>query len=225
MKTILEFINQLQANNNKPWLDAHRGEYEAARDMFREFVEGLIEGIRGFDPSTGEVAAKDCIFRIYRDVRFSRSKEPYKPWMGAYISPGGKSSGYAGYYFHLEAKEANYIGGHILAAGAYMPVGKELESIRTEIFDDPAAFLTAMEGATGFTMEGNEKLRKVPKGFPEDFEYAELLKYKDYSLSRFMDDEYILAPGVLQRVVEEFRTTSDYVKILNRAIDYAKREM
>jgi len=225
MKQVVDFLNALVVNNNKAWFDAHRAQYEAAVGEFRTVVEGLIAGIREFDPAIGAVAAKESIFRIYRDVRFSRSKEPYKPWMGAYISPGGKNSGYAGYYFHIEAKGAEYIGGHILAAGVYMPMGKELESIRTEILDDPKAFLAAAARAKGFSMEGNEKLQRVPKGFPEDFEYAELLKYKDYSLSRYMDDKFVLSPQLLDRVLAEYRATSDFVKMLNRAIDYAKKEM
>jgi len=106
-----------------------------------------------------------------------------------------------------------------------MPMGKELESIRTEILDDPKAFLAAVAKAKGFSMDDNEKLRKVPKGFPEDFEYAELLKYKDYSIMRFMDDKYILSPQLLENVLSEYRATSDFVKMLNRAIDYAKKEM
>jgi len=225
MKAVLEFVNQLHVNNNKAWFDAHRDQYEAALEEFRAFVGKLIEGIRAFDPMVGDVAAKDTIFRIYRDTRFSHNKDPYKPWMGAYISPGGKSSGYAGYYFHVEAREANYIGGHILAAGVYMPMGKELESIRTEILDDPKAFLAAMAGAKGFSMEGNDMLKKVPAGFPPDFEHADLLRYKDYSLWHKVDDAYMLSPRLPDNALAEYRTTSDFVKILNRAIDYAKKEM
>ncbi|GHU98088.1 TIGR02453 family protein [Bacteroidia bacterium] len=225
MKNVLEFVNHLQQNNNKAWFDAHRAEYEQARDRFRDFAQGLIDGIARFDPSVSGIAARESIFRIYRDTRFSHNKEPYKPWMGCFICPGGKNSGYAGYYFHVEAHDGRYIGGHMLAAGVYMPLGKELESIRTEILDDPQAFLAAQRQAEGFTMEGNEKLKKVPKGFPENFEYAELLKYKDYSLCRMMDDDFILAPDLLERTLERFRQCADYVRLLNRAIDYAKKEM
>lgn len=101
MQAIIDFLRQLSQNNNREWFMAHKSEYQQAQARFNELTEQLILGISQFDSSVSGLTAKDCIYRIYRDVRFSKDKSPYKTHMGAYVCPGGKKSGYAGYYFHV----------------------------------------------------------------------------------------------------------------------------
>ena len=86
----LQFIKELKKNNNKPWFDANRKKYEAAKADFVSWVEILIAAIAKFNPAVASLKAKDCTFRINRDIRFSKDKSPYKTNMGAYIHPGGK---------------------------------------------------------------------------------------------------------------------------------------
>ena len=114
MKAVVEFLRQLHAHNERAWFEAHRAEWLQLQERVRSFAEGLIEGIASFDPSVEGLTAKDCTYRIYRDVRFSRDKSPYKTWQGIYVAPHGKKAGYAGYYFHLEgAAEEGLVGSHM----------------------------------------------------------------------------------------------------------------
>ena len=123
LKTILDYLRRLAKNNNKPWFEKHREEYEEAKAGVEFFVTGLIHGIDLFDNVAG-LSAKDCVMRIYRDVRFSKDKSPYKTAFGAHITPGGKKSGRLGYYFHLSPDET-FFGG-----GLYMPGPRQLAAFQ-----------------------------------------------------------------------------------------------
>ena len=103
MKEVVMFLRQLKANNNKEWFTEHKAEYQSAQAKFNAFCEELIHRIEEFDPSVRGLTLKDCTYRIYRDLRFSKDKSPYKTHMGVYVCRGGKKSGYSGYYFHVAA--------------------------------------------------------------------------------------------------------------------------
>ena len=107
MKRVIEFLQNLVANNNKVWFDAHKDEYLLAKKVFEDFTEQLIAKVEAFDPSVKGLKVKDCTYRIYRDVRFSKDKSPYKTHMGCYICRGGKKSGYSGYYFHVATEQSD----------------------------------------------------------------------------------------------------------------------
>ncbi len=225
IRETLDFLIELKANNHKEWFDAHRKRYLSVKAGFEVFVQEVIGGISAFDPSVADVKAKNCMYRINRDIRFSHNKEPYKTHLGAFICAYGRHSTYAGYYVHLEAPGSEYIGDNILAAGSYMPSTKELESIRTEIYDNPTEFKAALAKAKGFSLEIGTRLQRVPRGFPTDFELAEYLKYKNYSISKAIPAEQLAEPGLAEWVVGQFRATAPFTGLLNRAIDYAKKEM
>jgi uncharacterized protein (TIGR02453 family) len=108
---IFEFLKDLKTNNNREWFQANKDRYDRAKREFESFINDLIPMIRTIDPLVDMVTAKDCVFRIYRDVRFSHDKAPYKPNMGAYIARGGKKSEMAGYYVHFEPGESMLAGG------------------------------------------------------------------------------------------------------------------
>ncbi|HVT85462.1 MAG TPA: DUF2461 domain-containing protein, partial [Chitinophagaceae bacterium] len=123
----LKFLKDLKKNNNKPWFDVHRKEYESAKEDFSAFVQAVIDKHGKKDKTISQLKAKDCMFRINRDVRFSKDKSPYKTNMGAYINRGGKKSIFGGYYFHCEPGES-FMGG-----GLWMPMPPELNKVRQEI--------------------------------------------------------------------------------------------
>jgi len=112
MKTVLNFIKELTENNNRDWFNAHKNSYQESLEIFRNFAGQLLTGISEFDPSVGNLEAKDTIFRIYKDVRFSKDKLPYKTHFGCWMAKGGRKSTDAGYYFHLEPENS------FLAAGS-----------------------------------------------------------------------------------------------------------
>ncbi len=124
MKRILDFLNDLRANNNREWFAANKGRYKEAEGIFNAFAERLIALVGEFDPAVRGLTLRETTYRIYRDTRFSHDKTPYKTHFGLYLCPGGKKSGNAGYYFHVEPAgegEGGMIGGHLLDAGIYMP--------------------------------------------------------------------------------------------------------
>ena len=225
MKKTMDFLAALRVNNNREWFETNKVEYKAALEEFNSFVDELIGGISSFDGSVAGLTARDCTYRIYRDVRFSKNKEPYKTHMGAFVCPGGKNSGNAGYYFHAEPSGDGMIGGNILSAGIYMPDPATLKSIREDIMYNSDEFLAALGKAEGFGLEEQGRLKRVPLGYPADHPMAEYLKMKnDMSLYRFVGNDFMLAPGLLERTVAEFEKTFDFVRWLNRAVDYAKEE-
>ena len=221
MKKVLEFLNNLQENNYREWFEEHKTEYKEAQAIFNQTVDKLIAGISEFDPAVAKLSAKNCTFRIYRDVRFSKNKAPYKTHMGAFISPYGKGGGYSGYYFHIEAEGANYIGGKILSTGVYRPEPAVLKSIREEIFLNGDQFQETISKANNFKIETGETLKRVPGGYPSEFKYADYLKLKNYFLTRYVDDNWMTSPDLIERSVEEYRTTKEFHDLLNKAINYA----
>jgi uncharacterized protein (TIGR02453 family) len=225
MKTAVNFLEQLSHNNNKEWFDANRKFYAQAKEEFHAFTGRLIEGINEFDDTIGNLAIKDCVFRINRDIRFSANKAPYKTHFGAFVSPHGKNSGYMGYYFHIEAPNQNYIGGNILASGGYMQTPKELESIRTEIYDNPQGFIKTLKEAEPMKLMEDDKMKRPPKGFPADFEYIDYLMHRSYSLWLPLSAERVIAPDILEYSLDMFRRSKSFVRSMNRAIEFAKTDM
>lgn len=180
MEKSLKFLSKLKNNNDRDWFKANKKEYDAARQEFEGEVEKLIAGIAGFDPSVIGTAPKDCLFRIYRDIRFSKDKSPYKTAFGAYIAPGGRKSMVPGYYFHLEPK------GTFLAGGMHRPESADLLAVRNTIADDPKA-LEKIEKQATFRkyfdgIDSHEKLKTAPMGFDAEHPAIEYLRLKGYTV-------------------------------------------
>lgn len=225
MKEVIDFFRRLHDDNTREWFDAHRAEWTRVKGRFADFTGQLIEGIASFDPEVRGLRPQDCTYRIARDTRFSNDKSPYKTHIGAYIAPKGKKSGFAGYYFHIEPCADSLVGCNLLSAGLYCPEPTVLRSVREEILDNGAEIEAAVGKARGFRLYEGNKLKRIPTGFPADSEYAEMLKLKDFYLERPITEEYLLAPDLLKRTVEEFRRTQPFIAILNRAVQYAYDEM
>ena len=163
--------------------------------------------------------------RIARDTGFSPDKSPYKTYIGAYIAPKGKKSGFAGYYFHIEPCCDSLIWSNALSAGLYCPEPVVLRSVRDEITDNGAEIAAAIRKAKGFDLVEENKLKRVPTGFPADSEYADMLKLKDFYIAKRITEEFLLADDLLEKTLAEFRRTQPFVAILNRAVQFAYEEM
>lgn len=226
MKQVIAFLRELHDNNNREWFDAHRAEWKRVKTRFAGFTEQLIDGISAFDPSVRGLRVQDCTYRIARDTRFSPDKTPYKEYIGAYIAPGGKKSGYAGYYFHVEpdtGEGSTY--GHMLAVGLYCPEPVVLRSVRDEIFDNGAEVERTIREADAFTLCRDNTLRRTPKGYPSGSAYDELLRLRELLLERRLTERELLDDGLLERTLEAFRQTQHFVALLNRAVQFAYEEM
>ena len=225
MREVVDFFRRLHDNNTREWFDANRAEWTRVKGRFADFTGQLIDGIASFDPTVRGLRPQDCTYRIARDTRFSNDKSPYKTYIGAYIAPKGKKSGFAGYYFHIEPCADSLVWCNMLSAGLYCPEPTVLRSVREEILDNGAAIAAAIGRARGFRLCRTNSLKRVPTGFPADSEWSDMLKLKDFYLEKPVTEEFLLADDLLERTLAEFRRTQPFVAILNRAVQYAYEEM
>ena len=217
METTLDFLKKLKNNNNREWFDSNKTEYLASKEIFEEFVSELIKGINKFDKKVSlDLKPKDCTFRIYKDVRFSKDKTPYKNNMSASINPGGKKSNIPGYYFHLEPEAC------FLAGGVYMPMPDDLKAIRQEIDYNPLPLIDVLKSAS-FKKEFNgldeeDKLKNPPKGFNKDHAHSEILKNKHFIVSRKFENKVILKKEGLSKTLDSFKAMYPFLDYLRKAI-------
>lgn len=217
MKEVINFLKLLESNNDRDWFNANRPDYEHAREQFELNLTTLIAGISSFDTSIGLLTAKECMFRIYRDVRFSKNKLPYKTNMGASIKSGGRKSGHAGYYLHIEPGKS-FVGG-----GIYMPEPETLKKIRQEIYFNAEEFKKIINHADfkrAFGELSNEDMpKRPPKDFPPDFAEISLLKYKSYVVGHSLTNIEVASEDFPVMSIEICKAMKPFIDFLNRAID------
>ncbi|MCR5709369.1 MAG: DUF2461 domain-containing protein, partial [Bacteroidales bacterium] len=207
MKQVLRFLHSLSLHNDKVWFDSHKADYLKAKDTVGKLAERLIEGVRSFDDTIGPLSAAECTYRIYRDIRFSKDKSPYKTHMGIFINRGGKKSGYSGYYFHVDGN-----GGHLLAIGDYYTEPRVLKTIREDIELGGGDFRRILAGAApGLFLDTDGALKKVPKGFPAESPDAEFFKLKNFCLLQNLDEGFVLSPQLEENVLEIFRSGKPFL--------------
>jgi uncharacterized protein (TIGR02453 family) len=216
----LQFLKELKENNNKPWFDANRKTYEVAKKDFATLVETLIKGIEQFDKNIAEanLQPKDCMFRINRDVRFSKNKDPYKTNFGTWFCKGRKNTVSAGYYLHIDPNEC------FLAGGVWMPEPENLKKIRTEIdynFEEFNNILTAESFKNIFPKGIDRETSTVrpPKGYDEANPAIELIKLKSFTASSKIDSKEILKPNFPNLILDGFKAMQPYIAFLNRAVE------
>ena len=209
-------MKRLDRNNNREWLQGHKPDFERAKEDFASFVADLIGRIAKFDPKIGGLLPESCTFRIYRDVRFSKDKKPYKTNFGAYLSAGGRKSATPGYYFHLQP------GHSFLAAGKYNPEPVELLKIRTAIANHTDEFVKILNARNFKKCCGEihgQRLKTAPKGFPTDHEAIEYLKLKNFlAFVELHDDKFVLSKEFPTFVAGTFKQTKPLVDFLRRAL-------
>lgn len=222
MKNTLSFLEDLTRNNNRDWFNENKKAYQNALDTFRAFIGTILVGISKTDPSVGSLEAKDCIFRIYKDVRFSKDKTPYKTHFGGWMAKGGRKSTDAGYYFHLEP------GNTFMAAGVWMPPKEQLTLIRQEIMYNPTEYFKIINDpliGKAYERGGKEDmLKKGPAGFPKDFKYMEEIKYKHYIFSKNYENKDVIKPDFAETVIHDYKGLYPLVDYLNQAMSFTGNE-
>ena len=215
---IINFLKELNENNNREWFAQNKSRYEKVKSKFEEISRLLISEISIFDNDIKNVDVKDCVFRIYRDIRFSTDKTPYKTHFGVYIaSAGGRKSQRGGYYLHLDPA------GSFIAVGVWCPPPNILKALRQSICDNIDE-LNEIRNEVGFntyfkTFFEEDKLKNVPAGFPRDFPDAELLKLKHYMVDHKLNDDILNAPNLVSRLGEIARAGYPLNKFLNYTVD------
>lgn len=214
MENVLNFLTELSANNNREWFQKNKKWYDECREKMYFLTDVLINEIRKFDSSIPSVSPADCMFRIFRDVRFSNDKRPYKTNFGSFIARGGRKSQLAGYYFHIEP-DGCFAGG-----GIYMPETDKLKIIRefiAENGDEFSAIINAPDFKSAFPEMYDDKLKTAPKGYDPNHEYIELLKYKSFAFTHKIDNSLVTGENYIRHLVESFSILNKANAFLNQA--------
>jgi uncharacterized protein (TIGR02453 family) len=216
-KSTLSFLRDLKKNNNKAWFDEHRERYAKERASFIEFTAEMLKRIAVFDPTIADLEPARCIFRINRDVRFSKDKSPYKSHFAFSITRGGKRTPFAGYYLHLEP-------GSIFAGGGiYAPEPALLKAVRDEIYFCFEEFDQILKEKAFKKQFGGlselEKLKTSPKGYESGNPALPYLANKHFVVSASIPDTVVTEAKFGEQLENLFRIQKPFIDFLNRAIE------
>lgn len=207
------FLKHLKKNNNRDWMTAHKEELESAKKEAFEFVGALLKSMKSIDSSFMEMKPEQCFFRIHRDVRFSKNKDPYKTNFGFILNPYGKKSFRPSFYLHLEP------GGAFLAAGVFQPPPDVLALLRKEIDFNAKDFLALVSKAAFKNrvekLWDDQKLSRVPKGFDPESKVAEYLKLKSFVATVTYSDAEAKSPDFAGKVLKDMKLLWPFLRFLD----------
>lgn len=213
----MKFLKDIKRNNNKEWFHKNKERYQPARENFLEFITGVLDRLKLHDNDISTIEPSKCLFRINRDIRFSKNKNPYKTNFGANPSKGGRKVYRAGYYFHLEP------GMSFLAGGIWMPEGEDLAKIRQEI-DYCLPEFKGIIGDKKFkskfgALDREAELTRPPKGYEADNPAIDFLKLKSFTITAPLTDAQVMSGQLTKITVEHFKIMIPFIQFLNRAIE------
>ena len=214
-KSTLTFLTELNRNNEREWFHAHKTEYTKTLENFTELTSALLFRLSEFEPDVVGTEPKECLFRIYRDVRFSKDKTPYKPWFSARLAPGGKKYGGPGYYVRIA-----FDGGG-LAAGTYRPEKERLEGIRKRISAWPKQFEAAVEEPSfknHFIELTGETLKRPPAGFKKDDPAIERIKHKSFIGWHEVPKRTVTSPKLVDHAMDVYRAAGPLMEFLKKGM-------
>ncbi|WP_145859369.1 DUF2461 domain-containing protein [Pedobacter suwonensis] len=216
-KETLQFIKNVAENNNREWFAANKDVYEAAKADVLALVGKLIPELAKVDPLlSAEADPKKSLLRIYRDVRFSKNKYPYKNNFGIWFSAKTKGGNEPGYYLHIQP------GKSFLAGGYWMPDAPHLKLIRQEIdynIGDFKEIINEKDFKKNFKLGFDNTLKNAPKGYDPADPNIEFLKLKSFEATQKIDDEEFLKPNLVNKLISSFKTIQPLVAFLRNAIE------
>lgn len=212
-----KFLSELAISNNRDWFLLNKSSYENARLNILDFTEQVLSGISKFDPEIpSSMLPKDCVNRIYRDIRFSKDKTPYKNNFGIGFSPNGKKFNGPGYYLHIHPQDS-FIGG-----GCWLPEADLLKAIRQEIDYNGSDFREIINNPSFVKYFGEldpeYKLKTCPKGYELDNPELEFLKLKSFTFSHKLSQKELSSPNAAEQVIEGFAKLYPFIGFLRNAI-------
>lgn len=218
MQDILSFLTDISFNNNREWFAANKARYQACYKHFEEFTAEYIRRLAEIDDQLSTLTPKECIWRIYRDVRFSADKRPYKEWFGAFPAVGGgKKSPRGGYYFHVQPGCCAFSG------GIWNPEPDLLKTLRTEVeanYEEIEAIMNTPQWKRYFgDFDTDYMLKKVPAGFDPNFVHADWLKRKCYTFSTPLTDRQVCDPNFIDTLIDIAAAAKPMNDFLNYTFD------
>ena len=218
LKPLFTFLTGLAKHNDRPWFQERKATYDDLRARFEEDVEFWFQELKKIDPELAGPQGRKSVFRIYRDVRFSKNKDPYKTHFSVYFTASaGKEVDAPGYYLQLGPN-----GQTLIAGGLYQPDKTQLAAIRQEIdyhADELKALLAAPDFQRCFGALGGDRLKKAPAGYALDHPEIELLKHRSFVAAHELPDAAVLGHVDFRaHVVEVFRAMVPLAQFLRRAV-------
>lgn len=216
MGQLFDYLERLSWNNNREWFHENKAEFDELRALWLNDVQRLINRMAEYDNTLKGVDAKDCVYRIYRDIRFSPNKLPYKTYFSAVIAQGGRKTLKGCCYLHLQPGECG------LHGGIWCPEMPLLTRLRHEVEDNIDEFLGIIgdkEFVSRYKLSG-DSLKTMPKGFDRNSPYSEYIKMKEYLVSMPVADNYFSGDDWVERTAEDFR----YIKPFNDFLNYVFEE-
>jgi len=214
MKNILNFLKSLSENNSREWFEKNKDQYEMVKEEQAKLVDNILKRITSIEPEFDRLKPSDCMFRIYRDIRFSTDKTPYKTHIGLYFERDGKKSSRPGYYVHIEPDNKSMVAG-----GLWMPDASALKKVRQEIDYNGDKLMDILNQSDfkksygGLSKES--MLKKMPKGYLTDHPYIDLLKLKSYTASHGISDNLLMEENFADYVVDtltKLKPVNDFLK-------------
>ena len=215
-KNTIQFLTDLKKNNTREWFEINRKRYEAGKENIIELAAQAIKAIGAFDKDIAELEPKQCIFRINRDVRFSKNKAPYKNNMSLVVSKGGKKSETAAFYIHIEPGQA------FIGCGFWGPEAKKLASIRQEIdynFKDFQKIIAAKKFKETFTegLSTEDTLQRPPKGYDDQNPAVAYLKLKSFVAMKKISDADLQSKDFVKILLDTYKAVKPFIDFLNTA--------
>jgi uncharacterized protein (TIGR02453 family) len=213
-QSTLDFLKSLKKNNDRDWFEKNRSKYEMAKADHEKFTQELIKELSKINPALRSLAVKDCVFRIYRDVRFSKNKAPYKTNLGWYFVEGGKKSDKAGFYIQVEP------GNSFVAGGCWMPPAPILKAIRQEIdynLNDFEKILKEKKFKTVYGGLSDMKLKTNPKGYGADNPAIDHLRQTSFIAQTSISDKEFTAKTIIKKITDSYKAIYPFLKFLNTA--------
>lgn len=215
-ESTLLFLQDLKENNHREWFAENRNRYEESRSNFIEFCDELLSDLKVLQPSLLNTSIKDCIFRINRDIRFSKDKSPYKNHFSAAFGPNGRNSGKIDFYFQMESDRA-FVGG-----GIWQPSPQNLAKFRQEIDYNPEVLKSIIHDKTFLEYFGEphgEKLKTAPRNYPSDHPDIELLKFKEIFYTKEFKAKEILGKNFREEVVKACSYLKPFLDYVNEVFE------
>lgn len=212
LRPVLQFLSRLKKNNNRDWFEKNKDQYENATAQFEVLIGRLIAGLSRIEDLQG-LTPRDCMMRIYRDVRFSKDKSPYKTGLGAEIVSGGRKSGRLGYHIHLQPDAT------MIAGGMWEPTPEQLTRFRQAISGDASSFRKILDSAPfkrHFGEVTGDKLKTAPQGYAADHPEIELLRYKQVCVMEKFDDDSVVLPKFEAAALESLKSMKPFIDYLNK---------